>query len=84
MNVYIFHIIIAKVLKVFITHFDFAQNDIYLAIRPIFVVFFTLLLSLAIYRIKIVFFLQPIKMTITNTILRCKSVEANALVEGDE
>ena len=52
LNVYIFHIIIAKVLKVFITHFNFAQNDYYLAIRPIVVVFFTLLISWLIYIIN--------------------------------
>ena len=52
LNVYIFHIIIAKVLKVFIIHFDFAQNDYYLAIRPIVVVFFTLLVSLIMYKIQ--------------------------------
>jgi peptidoglycan/LPS O-acetylase OafA/YrhL len=52
LNVYIWHIIVARVISVFINHLGFAQNSIYLAIRPIFVVFFTLLLSLAIYRIN--------------------------------
>ena len=52
LNVYIWHIIIARILNVFINHLGLAQNNIYLTVRPIVVVFFTLLISWLIYIIN--------------------------------
>ena len=52
LNVYIWHIIIARILNVFINHLGFAQNSFYLEIRPIVVVISTLLISWLIYIIN--------------------------------
>lgn len=52
LNVYIWHIIIARILNVFINHLGFAQNSFYLEIRPIVVVISTLLISWRLYIIQ--------------------------------
>jgi hypothetical protein len=52
LNVYILHIIIAKILGVIILKLGFDQNNIYIFVRPIVVIFFTLLVSWILYKIQ--------------------------------
>ncbi len=51
LNIYILHTIIAKVLSTLLNRLDFAQDNIYLVIKPLFVVLISLLISWMIYKI---------------------------------
>jgi hypothetical protein len=52
LNIYILHIILAKVLGVIILKLGIDQNNIYILVRPIVVVFFTLIVSWILYKIQ--------------------------------